>query len=244
MKKKILIIEDDVEQQRFLEHLVRDADSNTEVYLAADASTAYRLLLEKTIDVFMVDIILEPQKPGDVSGIQLIEKVRHIPKYLFTPVIFITSMEDPNKYAYTDLHCMGYIEKPYHPAQVTALLAKALHYRTSREKDSVITFRKDGVLYPVKVADILYMENHNHKMNIHLTNSSPLEIPYKTCKQILQEIDNDSIIQCSRNTLVNKDYILAVDLPNQCIVLKDNQGRLDIGITYKRKMALEFGDGC
>lgn len=237
-----MIIEDDAEQLNMLKQLVMTVDANTEIFTADNITSAYRILMEKTIDVFLADIILDTDRPGDTAGIRLVEKIRKIPKYMFTPVIFITSLEDPAMYAYTDLNCMGYIEKPFAPEQIVKLVAKALNYTTEREKEVSMTFRKDGILYPVKLKEIVYMESLNHIMYIHLLDGSVLEIPYKTCKQVMQETDTNSLVQCSRSTLVNKEYVLSIDAPNRFLILKDDLGMLDIGITYKKKILAEFGD--
>lgn len=242
MKKAILIIEDDAEQLDMLKQLVMAVGANTEIYTADNVTSAYRILMEKTIDVFLADIILDTTKPGDTAGIRLVEKIRKIPKYMFTPVIFITSLEDPAMYAYTDLNCMGYIEKPFAPERVVRLVIKALNYTTEREKEVSLTFRKDGILYPVKLKEIVYMESINHIMYIHLLDGSVLEIPYKTCKQVMQETDTNCLMQCSRSTLVNKEYVLSIDAPNRFLTLKDDLGMLDIGITYKKKILAEFCD--
>lgn len=242
MKKAVLIIEDDAEQLDMLRQLVMAAGANTEIYTADNINSAYRILLEKTIDVFLADIILDTRRPGDTAGIRLVEKIRRIPKYMFTPVIFVTSLEDPAMYAYTDLNCMGYIEKPFAPEQVVKLVEKALNYTTEREKEISLTFRKDGILYPVKLKEIVYMESMNHMMYIHLLEGSVLEIPYKTCRQVMQETDTGSLMQCSRNTIVNKEYVLSIDVPNRFLTLKEDLGMLDIGITYKKKILAEFCD--
>ena len=242
MKKAILIIEDDAEQLDMLKQLVMAVGANAEIYTADNVTSAYRILMEKTIDVFLADIILDTTKPGDTAGIRLVEKIRKIPKYMFTPVIFITSLEDPAMYAYTDLNCMGYIEKPFAPERVVKLVVKALNYTTEREKEVSLTFRKDGILYPVKLKEIVYMESLNHIMYIHLLDGSVLEIPYKTCKQVMQETDTNCLMQCSRSTLVNKEYVLSIDAPNRFLTLKDDLGMLDIGITYKKKILAEFCD--
>ena len=240
MKKAILIIEDDAEQLDMLKQLVMAVGANAEIYTADNVTSAYRILMEKTIDVFLADIILDTTKPGDTAGIRLVEKIRKIP--MFTPVIFITSLEDPAMYAYTDLNCMGYIEKPFAPEQVVKLVVKALNYTTEREKEISLTFRKDGILYPVKLKEIVYMESLNHIMYIHLLDGSVLEIPYKTCKQVMQETDTNCLMQCNRSTLVNKEYVLSIDAPNRFLTLKDDLGMLDIGITYKKKILAEFCD--
>ncbi|MDE6972192.1 MAG: response regulator, partial [Lachnospiraceae bacterium] len=76
MKKSVLIIEDCPEQRNMLKQLVLEVDERAAVYTAADVATAYKILMERTIDVFLVDIILDTTTPIDTSGIRLVERIR------------------------------------------------------------------------------------------------------------------------------------------------------------------------
>lgn len=125
MKKAVLIVEDDANQLEVLRQIVEAADNSAEIYTAMDVASAYKILLTHTIDVFLVDIILDTSLRVDTSGIRLVEKLRTIPRYMFTPVIFVTSLEDPAMYAYTDLNCISYIEKPFDTSQVLRVVEKA-----------------------------------------------------------------------------------------------------------------------
>lgn len=241
MEKRVLIVEDNKVQSEMLKKIVLEVNANTVVYTAEDAQTAYKILLERTIDVFLIDIILDTTKPGDTSGIKLVEKIREISKYIFTPVLFVTSLEDTTNYAYTDLNCLGYLEKPFDPEAVKFLMERALNFATARNQDATFCFRKDGILYPIKVKDILYIENVNHVVTVYLVSGGTLTVPYKPCKTIIEEIDTDCLIRCSRNVIVNKDYITCVDTANRYITLKGVEGQIEIGSTYKKKVLAEFG---
>lgn len=241
MRKTVLIVEDDHDQSTMLKQLVRKVNENTEVYTVDNVTQAYRILMEKTVDVFLIDIILEPTNPGDTSGVRLVERFRQMPKYMFTPVIFVTSMEDPDMYAYKGLNCTAYLEKPYDHEQVMKTVERALNYTTDKEKDITLSFKRDGILYPVKLKNIVYMESLNHVMYIHLVNRTVLEIPYKTCRCVLKEEDTLGIlIQCSRGVLVNREYVEGIDITNRFLLLKDNFGMLDVGRKYKKAVLAEF----
>lgn len=239
--KKVLIIEDNPVQREMLNKLVAEVDANAEVYTAGDAGTAYRILMERTIDVFLVDIILDTSSSADTSGIRLVERFREIPKYMFTPVLFITSLEDERGYAYTDLNCLGYVEKPFSPDRVKSLVKKALNFSTSKREDAALYFRVDNVLYPVKVRDIVYMESRNHLFTVYLTNGKTMKVPYKSTKELIEEADTDCLLQCSRSTIVNKDYVENIDLTNKCIAMKGIKDKIRIGSTYKKKVLAEYG---
>lgn len=236
--KQVLIIEDKKEAREALEKLVLGLQDNIKVFLADDRDTAYRYAMEHDIHLFLVDIILKPKEPSDVSGIKFAEKVRGIPKYQFTPMIFITSLEDPELYAYRHLHCFGYISKPYHIVETSALIRKALEFPEIEKEDRIIYFKKDGVFYSKKLNDIVYIRTNMGKMIIKTVNDE-LDIYYKSCDQIMKELDSDSFVKCSRNTIVNKKYILNIDSTNKYIQLTGEYGTLEIGTIMKRKFLEE-----
>ena len=225
-----------------LKKLVLEVDPSVKVYTASASGPAYEILMERTIDVFLVDIILDTSKPGDASGMRLVENVRKLEKYMFTPVVFITSLEDATKYAYTDLNCLGYIEKPFDPENVKRYVKKALSYATVREKEATLFFRKDGIIYPIKVREILYVESLNHKVYVHLKDEPVFVVAYKTCKELLEEADTDCLLQCSRSTIVNTNYVANIDPVRRYITMKRGGEKVEIGITYKKKVLREFGD--
>lgn len=241
IRKSVLIIEDEPIQLEVLEKLVLEVDAGVVVYKANNTATAYQILMERTIDLFLVDIILDDDKSSDASGVRLVEQMRKIPKYVLTPVLFITSLEDTTGYAYKDLNCLGYVEKPFSPEHVKQLVKKAFYFPTIKSQNATFCFRKDGILYPVKIADIVYMDSANRMINIHTANGDVLEVPYKTLKEILDEMDADCMMQCSRRTIVNKDYILNLDIANRYITLKNSTGKLEIGKVYGKKVLAEYG---
>ena len=143
----VLILEDNRQILKVLEELVLSV-SDEKVYATDDVGEAYKIAMENSVDVFLLDIILYADKKGDTSGMQYAQSIRKLERYRFTPIIFITSLEDPEMYALRDLHAFGYIEKPFAPSQVENLLRDALHFKTQKEKDAMMFFRKDGILYP------------------------------------------------------------------------------------------------
>lgn len=245
MKKTVLIIEDNQTQLEMLRRLVLEVNREAAVYTASDVQTAYQIMMEKTIDTFLVDIILDVKKPGDTSGVRFVEGIRTIPKYMFTPVLFITSLEDTTKYAYTDLNCLGYVEKPFSPESVKQLVKKALYFSTDKgeNRDESFCFRKDGILYPVKIRNIIYIETINHVVIVYMKTGGSLSVPYISCKQLMEDMNASCFMQCSRNVIINRDYIENIDLANRFITLNNVSNRIEIGITYKKKILAEYGNG-
>ncbi len=133
-RKQILILEDNEVMLKNISCIVKEVVPDVNVYAIDDVDKAYKIALEHTVDIFMIDIILDTSKPGDVSGLNFVEHIRQIEKYMFTPVIIVTSLDNPKMYSYEKLHCYGYIEKPFEPENVKELLRQAVHFPTKIKK--------------------------------------------------------------------------------------------------------------
>ena len=108
-KKNILVIED---SEQYMDMICSKLSNITDinVYKAKDSAQAYKYALEENISVFIVDIILDTNALGDVSGIKFVERIRTIPEYKFTPIIITSSLEDPKLHSYSYLHCYRYLK--------------------------------------------------------------------------------------------------------------------------------------
>ena len=239
MREKILLIEDNPNHLEMISMILKQIDPAMEIFALTELKPAYELLFKQDIGLFIVDIVLDTSIPGDTSGIRFVEEIRHLSKYEFTPVVFITSLEDVELYAYRELHCYGYVEKPFDIEETRKLLIKALRSTAKQDESKMLYFRKDGILYPVKCEDIIYAESIRHQMRFYLKNGTSLTIPSKTCRQVIQEAQGSDLIQCSRSAIINKKYIQNVDITNRVVTLIDNW-RVDLGITYKNKLLEEL----
>ena len=234
MEKKVLILEDNNKNAVLIKQLIHECNKDAKVYIEKDLDRAYALVMQNTIQLFVVDIVLDTSQPSDASGIRFVESVRNISKYKHTPVIFITGLQDPEIYAYRALHCYGYIEKPFAVDQVRKLLRDALDYHATDQKEYMLHLKKDGVLYLISCKDVVYAQSTGHQICFYLANGTEFTVHYKTCKQILDEAEYDEFIQCNRGTIVNRKYIKNVDAANGLITLEKNI-MVDIGGRFKKK---------
>lgn len=94
--KEVLILEDKSETRKVLAGLVKEVHSDAVIYEAADEKTAYDIAMKRTIDLFLVDIILHPQQHDDVSGGEFAQNIRKVDKYLFifSFASILSSIED------------------------------------------------------------------------------------------------------------------------------------------------------
>ena len=232
--KTVLIIEDNARSMEMLIRIIKDIDEDINVKCASDVNMAYKLSIENLIDVFLVDIILDPCNQGDVSGVRFADNIRELKRYAYTPIIFVTSLEDPKLYAYSDLRCFQYIEKPYNVERVSRVVRDALHMPIMRESNQNVYFRKEGVLYRKSVSEIIYIENTRRGRVVHGTDGD-MELSYKPCKEILEELQSDKFIQCSRYAVINKDFIERIDEVNRFIKLKGRKEQVEIGVVFKKR---------
>lgn len=243
MLTKVLILEDNSQTAEVIRRIILEVDCRAQVETAETAAQAYRISMEKAIDVFMIDIILTTAYPGDTGGIKFAQNIREIPKYYFTPIIFITALADPELYAYRDIHCFGYIEKPFEKKQVEQLLERALLYTTHVEENKKVFLRKDGILYAVNLMEIVYIQVRHHKMFLY-TRDDSIEIPYKTMKAFQLENESMYLLQCNRYTLVNSRYIENIDIVNRYVKLQGIKEAIEIGMAYRNKLLEWVNDRC
>ena len=73
----VLILEDNRQILKVLEELVLSV-SDEKVYATDDVGEAYKIAMENSVDVFLLDIILYADKKGDTSGMQYAQSIRKL----------------------------------------------------------------------------------------------------------------------------------------------------------------------
>ena len=232
--KTVLIVEDNVRSMEMLVKIIENLRTGVEIKTASSQEEAAILAMKFNIDLFMLDIILNASNPGDVSGMKFAEYIRTLQKYKYTPIIFITALEDPELHAYSDLHCYYYVEKPYDVEKVSSVISEALEFPAVHNEPQTVFFRKDGILYKKEISEILYIENSRAGQTVYCSNGN-LKLPYKPNYKILEELASDKFIQCSRYHIINYDYIDKIDTVNRYILLKGVKTPIEIGNSFKKK---------
>ena len=223
MKRNVLIIEDNRTCMEALAELTRKCDTVGAVFCVDNSAEAYKCAMENEIDLFLVDIILDGENAHDISGIVLIDNLRKMMRYEFTPVIFITSLVDEAMNAFHNLHCYDYIEKPFDLEKVEKIIRTALKAPLCDDRESgVFYYRKDGVLYALNIDRLIYLETGFRNVMIY-TLDETIEIPYMSLKNLMKDLPRKYFIQCSRNVVVNRRFILYADKVNQMVKLRNGK---------------------
>lgn len=241
MKKKVLIVEDNEKSRKALLKMLSEIDQELILYEADNIDVAYRYAMQYKIHLFILDIIMDPIVRGDTSGMEFASNVRKMRIYKTTPIIFITALEDPMLFAYSEIHCYQYIEKTFQEEKVAEKVREALGIAEESEDDRTIFFRKEGILFPVKIADIQYIVFKRPTISIYRANDI-LEVGHQPIERILRMLNSDHFLQYSRNTIVNVDYIEMIDVVSNYIKLK-NGSRIILGVSYRRSIMREIGNG-
>lgn len=242
MNRTLLVLEQETRRRERIKQIIDETLEYVTIYTAGTLAEAYQALAVCTIDVFIVNAVLEKESVTDTKGIKFVAQLREIPKYALTPVILISSLADPVLYAFQELNCLGCLNKTFETEELQKLLRKASFYETERNDERTLFLRKNKVLYPVKIKEIVFIKREHDAMCVHLEDGRVLDIPYTTLSGIMQEADSNNLVICSRNSIVNKRYVYALDPTNRFIILRDGLGTLEMGITYCRQLLMEFSN--
>jgi len=105
---KLLILEDKWQSREVLVRMVEEIDAGAAVFAVANEDEAYAIAMKRSIDVFLVDIILHPERTGDQSGAVFACNIRNVEKYNFTPIIFISTLYDAKMCMFSTVQCYGF----------------------------------------------------------------------------------------------------------------------------------------
>lgn len=232
--KTILVLEDNDNNREMLVRIISGLDMQIDIKESTNPKDALELAMKCNVDLFMIDIILDSAMPGDVSGMTFAENIRMVQKYKYTPIIFVTALEDPRLHAYSDIHCYYYIEKPFDPVGASRVIMEALEVPKKKEEPHNVFFRKDGILYKKNISDIIYIENSRSGQVIHCINGD-LKLPYSPNKLLMDKLHSSKFIRCNRYNIINMDYIEEVDTVNRYIKMRNANELLEIGIAFKKR---------
>lgn len=237
--KNVLVLEFKKVSRNLIVESLSAIAKNLKIYAVSNTYEAYKIAMTQSVELFIVDVILDANIPGDVSGIEFVDRIRKIEHYKYVPIVMISSLEDPKFFAFNHLHCYSYLEKPVDMNTMKRVFKEALEVPVMRQEKEYAYFRKDGILYCVLKDDILYIETANRRNRI-TCRKEQIDVLYKSCKKSLEELDSKQFIQCNRSTIVNKRHIKFVDSVSRYIFLKESETVLELGVNMKKRFLQEF----
>lgn len=240
MEKNILIVDADDRQRSKITRIAREAvdESNVKAkfYQAVNATRAERILEQNDIDLLIFTMACQRAEKESLSGICLVEKLRKIEKYMFLPVIFVSSQKEMRQYAFTELNCLGYLSYEFDKERLGKIIKKGLHHTTSRERDKELYLKTDSILHPIRIKDIVYIESQKRGIQFNLRDGTSLHFPYRSLRDVNEIIGNRCLLQCGRNIIVNREYIDKANEKEVCLVNGEETISLQVGVTYRNVM--------
>lgn len=232
MMLNVMILEDCAESRTALTTIIKEITEGIHAFSVSSIEDARQVLQSKEkIDLFLLDINLDPGDDTDQSGLLFARMLREDIKYLFVPIIFVTSNVELEITSYRETYCYRYIKKPFMREEVEAIVNKVLSYK-EETKDKQITIKKDGINYRIKVNEIVYMKAETRGTLLVLT-SETVYVKYTSIKQILEKISFKDIVQCHRMFVINLNYIEYIDFVNRIVKMSGYDEIIEIGVTYK-----------
>ena len=240
---RVLILEDNDYCRSTLVKIVKSCRDDVEVYAFEKRADAYMFAFENHIDLFLVDIILEPSIKSDSSGIVFADSIRKHMDYRLTPIIFITTLQGLEAHLLKRIHCYDYIEKPLGDGKlVKEQIREILNVLSGNAKvyqRECVPIRHDGIGYAIYLDEVIYIMNRRGVLYIHLVDDI-VEIPNLSTKSFLKKIKNTKFFQPIYGTAVNAEYIEKVDFRNNEVLLRSIDASLPIGGRLKKRFQEEY----
>lgn len=120
MAKSIMTVDDAASVRQMVSFTLQEA--GYDVVEAVDGLDALEKINSSTIDMLITDMNMP-----NMGGIELIRKVRAIPRIKFIPIIMLTTeSQEAKKQEGKKVGATGWIVKPFRPEQLVAVVKKVL----------------------------------------------------------------------------------------------------------------------
>lgn len=209
----ILIVEDSPKEVERYKTLL-EKNKNIHVQYVYSAEEALKIIPQNDIDIFILDIEL----PG-INGLELAAKIRDMPTYTLTLIVFITGYIQNQLEAFKQLHCYDYIIKPVSLNEFDKKINKLINQmsipinKKTRNKMLLYTELSKDILIPIE--NIRYAEVlHRHCFLYTDLQEEPFESSNVILKELIEEVDDIYFIQCHRSFAVNVKKIQEVEQIN------------------------------
>ena len=116
MAKTILIVDDSAVMRQMVSHTLRGA--GFEVIQGVNGADALRVAAGATVHLVVTDFNMPV-----MGGVDLIQKLRAMPKFRFTPILLLTTeTEESRKSQARAAGATGWVTKPFDPERLVRLV--------------------------------------------------------------------------------------------------------------------------
>ena len=234
---KVLIVEDESNYADTLEMFVDELGYEV-AGVAGSGKKALELFEQEKPDLVLMDIHLE----GELSGIDL---ARIFQGQKVTPIIYITSFDDPETFAKAkQTGPYGYLIKPFEPDTLQRSIELAVQHayaegeQVFENSEEVVLaaacfFVKDrNRLIKIKTEEILWVEVEDKYCMLH-TKDRKFTLR-QSLKELAQKLDPSVFVQTHRSFIVNAAEIEDIDL--SLFIVRINGAEVPLGRAHKDEL--------
>ena len=236
-KVKALIVEDEANYADTLEMFI-DKLGYEISGIASTGKKALEYFEKDQPDFVLMDIHLE----GELNGIDL---ARIFQGHRATPIIFITSFDDPETFAKAKkTGPFAYLIKPFEPSSLQRSIELALEHAYA-EGEQVFENSEEVVL----AASSFFVKDRNKLTKISIDQILWVEVEDKYCmlntknrkftirqslKELAEKFDPASFVQTHRSFIVNANEIEDIDL--SLFIVRINGQEIPLGRAHKDEL--------
>lgn len=232
----ILILEDDHIMRNYLCKIVTSCDENIVIYDFEDEKMALEFTLNHRVDIFILDIILDEKNSGDRTGISFASIIRDKKEFCSSEIIFVTALGGLEVELLKKVHCFDYIMKPIEKKCVEKVIKGALQKVRggTADKDEIISFRINGIYFPILTEEIVMLEGHTRLLNVYRKNEV-IKVPNISLNAVLKQIHKEKFLEARRKLVVNIRYIENIDPINYYIKVKNRSELIELSRRNKKE---------
>lgn len=204
----ILLVEDERVQREALSSIIKSNFVDVRIYEAASKKEAIKIIDEKDIHLFFIDIQLK-----DSSGLDLAKKIRKYENHALTGIVFVTGELVHIIEAFKNIHCYDFIVKPYKEKDIIKIVDVFLNSTPLKSiKEGRYSFIDVDSNISVKLYhnDIIYIEYINKCCNIH-TISGVYNVKRTSLVKVLKSLKDEEIVQTHRSFAINMKYVTEIE---------------------------------
>jgi two-component system LytT family response regulator len=229
MKVRALIVEDEPLARKALRDFVRGVEWLETLGEAADGREAVRM-----IDALEPDLVFLDVKLPELTGLEVLERIRHEPAVVFTTAY------DRFAVAAFELEAIDYLVKPFGEERfretlerVRRRLSDAADGGSGRERaraalgegplKRLFARRSDGIV-PIPLETVTHIEAADDYVTVHSRGETHLL--HVTLGELAGRLDPERFLRIHRSHIVNLDEIAAIrehDNRRLVVVLRDGQ---------------------
>ena len=200
---KAMIIDDEPPARRELRRLLADFPWVEVVGEAGNVEKAAEMVESLLPDLLFLDI----QMPGG-SGFDLLERLEHVPKVIFT------TAHDKHAVRAFEVDALDYLLKPIDPARLAEALARVKSAHAARpQPDAVLDqiFVRDGSrCWFVPLREVRLLSSEGNYVRLSWGKTQPLL--GRALVALEQRLDPNRFFRANRRQIINLDFIESVEL--------------------------------